>query len=247
MPKVIKVGCCGFPLKKTEYFQKFPVVEIQTVFYQPPAKIETVEKWRRTAPSEAEFTVKAWQLITHPSSSPTYRRLKIRIPESKRENYGFFKPTKEVFEAWEKTREVAKTLEAKIIVFQCPASFEPEEENIENLRTFFKKVKKENFIFVWEPRGKWEVGSIKNLCQELNLVHCADPFKQKPSFGKINYFRLHGKPGYNLSYQYTDPDLNKLEEMCDKEINYCMFNNLSMARDAQRFEQIIRKEGRDYG
>jgi uncharacterized protein YecE (DUF72 family) len=247
MSKVIKVGCCGFPLKKTEYFKKFPVVEIQSIFYQPPARIKTVERWRKEAPQQGEFAIKAWQLITHPSSSPTYRRLKTRIPQARKGNYGFFKPTKEVFEAWEKTREVARILDAKIIVFQCPASFKSEEENIENLREFFKKIKQENLILTWEPRGEWDVGLIKNLCQELNLVHCVDPFKQKSISGKINYFRLHGKPGYNLRYEYTDQDLDELTGMCDRSINYCMFNNLSMVRDAQRFKTIIQKQEFTYG
>ena len=62
-----------------------------------------------------------------------------------------------------------------------------------------------------------------------------DPFKMGPAFGPINYFRLHGKPGYNLRYSYTNQDLNQLRRMCDKEINYVMFNNFSMIKDAKKF------------
>lgn len=233
----IFVGCCGFPINKKEYFKKFSLVELQSTFYEIPAKIETIKNWREEAPKDFEFTLKAFQIITHPFSSPTYKRLKRKFGNPK--NYGFFKNTKEVFQAWEMTREIAKVLNSKIILFQCPTSFKPEKENIENFKNFFKKIKDKNFIFVWEPRGEWAENLIKKLCQKLNLVHCVDPFKQKPVFGKINYFRLHGLPGYNLRYKYTKKDLRKLLEFCDKKENYVLFNNLSMAKDAQNFQKLI--------
>jgi uncharacterized protein YecE (DUF72 family) len=236
---VIKVGCCGFPINKKEYFKKFSLVEIQSTFYEIPAKIETVKKWREEAPKDFEFTLKAFQVITHDSKSPTYKRLKRKFGNPK--NYGFFKNTKEVFDAWEMTREVAKVLDSKIVVFQCSSSFKPEKENIENFRNFFKKIREKNFIFAWEPRGNWSEDLIKELCKELNLVHCVDPFKQKPVFGKINYFRLHGRDGYNLRYKYTSEDLKALLKFCDKKENYVLFNNLSMKEDALKFQNLCQK------
>ena len=118
----VKIGCCGFPVSKEKYYKNFDVVEIQKTFYQPPEE-KMVLKWREEAPDDFEFTLKAWQLITHEASSPTYRRLKLKIPESKKKNYGFFKPSDEVWEAWEKTEKMAQILKPKIIVFQCPPRF----------------------------------------------------------------------------------------------------------------------------
>lgn len=234
----IKIGCCGFPVNKKEYFKNLSLVEIQSTFYEIPAKIETVKKWREEAPRDFEFSIKAFQVITHEISSPTYKRLKNKFGNPK--NYGLFRNTKEIFQAWEMTKKVAKILKSKIIVFQCPASFKPEKENLLNLRRFFKKIKEKNFIFIWEPRGReWDLNLIKKLCQELNLVHGVDPFKQKPAFGKINYFRLHGRPGYNLRYKYPMSDLKELLKFCDKKENYVLFNNLSMFEDAQKFKNLI--------
>jgi uncharacterized protein YecE (DUF72 family) len=51
------------------------VVEVQQTFYEPPADT-TIRRWRARAPAAFEFTLKAWQLITHEPSSPTFRRLK---------------------------------------------------------------------------------------------------------------------------------------------------------------------------
>lgn len=62
----IKIGCCGFAMGQQEYFRQFQVVEIQNTFYRLP-RLATAEKWRRAAPPSFEFTMKAWQLITHES------------------------------------------------------------------------------------------------------------------------------------------------------------------------------------
>jgi uncharacterized protein YecE (DUF72 family) len=235
----IKIGCCGFPVAKDKYYKNFDVVEIQQTFYQPPEE-KTVLKWKKEAPEEFEFTLKAWQLITHESSSPTYRKLKFSIPESKKKNYGFFKPSDEVWEAWEKTEKIARILKSKIIVFQCPPSFEPNSENKKNLEKFFKTIngsavrqahcpeqsrrtsspqERKEYLLVWEPRGRWERKEVSSLCEKLNLVPCVDPFKlvvskanlNEPFPCKIGYFRLHGKTGYR--YKYADSDLEGLKKM----------------------------------
>ena len=80
----IKVGCCGFSMAQQDYFQRYHLIEIQQTFYQPP-QLRTAEKWRASAPRQFEFTLKAWQLITHEPSSPTYRRLKKKIKAARTE------------------------------------------------------------------------------------------------------------------------------------------------------------------
>lgn len=234
----IKVGCCGFQKNRKEYFKNFSLVELQSTFYQLPEKIEIIKKLRKEAPKNFEFSIKAFQVITHDFSSPTYKKLKTKFGNPK--NYGSFKNTKEVLFAWEKTKEIAKILKAKIILFQTPPSFKQERENIENLRRFFKKIKKESFIFAWEVRGKWERKILAQLQKEFDFVHCVDPFKEKPVSGKLNYFRLHGKPGYNLKYKYTLEDFEYLLNLCREKESYVLFNNLSMFKDALKFKKLIK-------
>jgi uncharacterized protein YecE (DUF72 family) len=236
MKSVIKIGCCGFPRKKALYFRNFDVVEIQRTFYQLPEK-RTALKWRDEKPCGFEYTLKAWQLITHPPSSPTYRRLKT-IVENK-ENYGFFKATDEVLSAWKNTSEIADILGVKIIVFQTPISFKPEEKNIKNVKRFFKNIDRKDFIFCFEPRGDWDNKLIEKVCRELDLVHCVDPFRNKPVYGKINYFRIHGINGYN--YKYTQKDLEFLKRIINEisKPTYVMFNNVYMYEDALEFKNKI--------
>ncbi|RMD67926.1 MAG: DUF72 domain-containing protein [Gammaproteobacteria bacterium] len=231
----IKVGCCGFPMARRRYFERFSVVEVQKTFYQPP-RTETLRRWREEAPPAFEFTLKAWQLITHPPQSPTYRRLKHPIPEEKRERYGYFRPTEEVMAAWEATKEAAQALSASFVVFQTPASFEPTPEHIAHLKAFFGNIERGGLALGWEPRGAWPREEAHGLCQALSLVHIVDPFKVPPFPDPLRYFRLHGITGYR--YRFTDGDLERLRGFCGGT-TYCMFNNLSMAEDAKRFMALL--------
>ncbi|MCS7144324.1 MAG: DUF72 domain-containing protein [Archaeoglobaceae archaeon] len=213
----MKIGCCGFPVAMEKYFQKFEVVEVQKTFYKPPS-IETARKWRENAPKDFEFTVKAWQVITHPPTSPTYRKVNLKV-----EDAGFFKPIKPVFEAWEITREIANILGAKFVLFQTPKSFKESEENIKNMNQFFHSIERD-FIFGWEARG-WSAGAVKRVCEELSLVHVVDPFESQPVFGEIKYFRIHKN--------HTDEEIFSLLRKAD----YVMFNNPFMLHDAEKLKK----------
>lgn len=226
----VKVGCCGFPIAMKKYFQEFRLVEVQKTFYKPPS-LETLKNWREKAPEDFEFAIKAWQKITHPPSSPTYRKAGISG-----ENCGFFRPTQEVLEAYEMTREVAKVLKASIILFQTPKSFSETEESIKNMQEFFSSIQGE-FTFVWEPRG-WSEGGVASICSELNLIHAVDPFVQKPLYGRLNYFRLHGAHKRMYRHRYSDEELEKLLEFCNKK-SYVLFNNVYMYEDAKRFLKLL--------
>lgn len=236
----IKIGCCGFPTSRARYFENFEAVEIQQSFYQPP-ELHTAKKWREEAPANFEFTLKAWQLITHEPKSPTYKKLRIKIEPAKGKNFGSFKPTEEVLSAWEKTREIADALKARIIVFQCPASFVPSDKNKKNLQKFFSSIERGGYIFAWEPRGKWSKKEVEFLCRELDLVHVVDPFQVPTIYGKIFYYRLHGVGDYK--YKYTHKDLIRLKELSKEEKGtYFMFNNVYMFEDAVAFKKMLEEE-----
>ncbi len=227
------VGCCGWAEARARYFREFPVVELQTPFYQPPAA-ELAAGWRREAPAEFQYTLKAWQLITHPPSSPTYRRLRTPIDPRHRDRYGFFRPTDEVWAAWEITRDAARALNAAVLVFQCPASFEPTGENRDNLERFFRRIERDRWLVAWEPRGSWAPDDVRDLCRRLDLIHCVDPLAAEPAHAPTPYFRLHGRGGYR--YRYTDADLADLAAVCRRRgAGYVLFNNIYMLADARRF------------
>ena len=234
---MIKVGCCGFPVRRNTYYQEFPAVEVQQTFYQLP-QMATGKRWKEEASSDFEFTMKAWQLITHEPSSPTYRRLRTVIPKEEKKNYGFFKGTEEVDEAWLRTAEFAKALGAKKIVFQSPASFYPSKDHIKNLRRFFKKIGSRSFTFIWEPRGRWERDEVERLCVELEIIPCLDPYQGRPIGGDLLYLRLHGRAGYR--YTYSEAEIEELVKMGEGyPQTYLMFNNTRMYEDARRLKKLL--------
>jgi uncharacterized protein YecE (DUF72 family) len=235
---MVQIGCCGFPVGRRQYAARLLVAEVQQTFYQPP-RVETARRWRSEVPPEFEFTLKAWQLITHEATSPTYRRLRRPLSQEERTQVGSFKDTPLVWQAWEATRQLALALGARRIVFQCPASFGPTEDNHRRLRQFFGRLDREGLILVWEPRGDWPREEVAELCRELQLLPALDPFRARPLAGARAYFRLHGKGGYR--YAYTDEDLATLRSLAaGYQEAYVLFNNQHMWADACRFDELVR-------
>ncbi len=233
----IKIGTCGFRLTKEEYVTRLSTVEIQHTFYQPP-QIATLERWRDEVPADFEFTLKASQLITHESKSPTYTRLRRKLTETELAEAGSFRPTEIVKEAWKTTLASAKALKARTILFQCPASFKPTDENVENLESFFSSVERGGLNFCWEPRGAWDDKLIKRICTRHNIWHAVDPFSRSTVTPDKCYFRLHGRVRWR--YEYEDSELEELATLLpDQKLAYVFFNNITMTRDAETFEKIV--------
>src|ERR1041384_4752481 len=109
-------------MAQEKYFRTYSCVEIDSSFYQLP-KVETAARWRDVAPDDFQFAMKAWQVITHPASSPTYKRT--RIDPRDRDYCGNFGFNPTVRWAWDQTYAVAKALHAVLVLFQCPVSFRP--------------------------------------------------------------------------------------------------------------------------
>lgn len=222
-------------MAQAKYFQAYSCVEIDSSFYQLP-KVETVERWQTLAPKDFEFALKAWQVITHPATCPTYRRT--RIDPRDREHCGHFGFNPTIRWAWDETFAVATALKAFLVLFQCPPSFRPTNENVSQLKKFFEKAKRGRFYMGWEPRGEWNPVLVASLCAELDLIPVGDPLKNVPlTTGKIRYFRLHGTTGPR--HRYSNGELSDLKKICaGRKPAYCFFNNASMADDAKRFAAI---------
>jgi uncharacterized protein YecE (DUF72 family) len=239
LARAVQVGTCGFGLAKEAYAHAFSCVEIQHTFYQPP-QLKTLERWRREMPADFEFTLKAWQLITHDARSPTYRRLKRKLSQRETQEAGYFRPTAIVKEAWHTTLDSAKALRAKTILFQCPASFKQCEENIANMEKFFSSIERRDLNLCWEPRGSWDAELVRSICTKLGLWHVVDPLVGKTETPDKSYFRLHGRNGWR--YQYETGELQELAAALPRNTGYVFFNNITMSEDAQKFCRILSKQ-----
>jgi uncharacterized protein YecE (DUF72 family) len=231
---MLKIGLCGFTIGAAAYFKQFEVVEVQQTFYDPPPRA-TLERWRAQAPPSFEFTMKAWQVVTHAGTSRTYRRLRRPFDERARAEAGGFRVNDTVLAAWETTREAASVLRATAILFQCPASFRETPENIAAMRKFFGTIGQVAGIrYLWEPRGQWSDNVVATLCRDLELVHAVDPFIRPSLTPDSIYWRLHGNRSHYASY--TDDELRQLCEWLPSHGEcYVMFNNIPRVGDARRF------------
>ncbi|MBI5881940.1 MAG: DUF72 domain-containing protein [Elusimicrobia bacterium] len=236
----VRVGCCGFPVSRPRYFESFGVVEVESGFYQPP-KPSTAERWRAEAPKGFQFMVKAWQLITHPPTSPTYRKLGTDHP-ARLDRCGHFRSSPEVKAAWERTLGLARSLQAQMVLFQTPPTFRPDADRLRDLYAFFERVERGGLLLAWEPRGEgWTRKLVTRVLSDLNLVHAVDPLASEP-LGRIGYFRLHGtyrdgRPVYR--HRYTDEELGKLERLARFQPTFVFFNNSDMYQDARRFLRLL--------
>ncbi len=240
---MLHIGCCGFPVGLSGYSRELLLAEVQKTFYRIP-KEETVRRWRAAVPEDFTFTVKAWQGITHPAGSPTYRRSGLELSDAGWRRLGHFQPTEPVFQGWEETRTVANILKAPLILLQAPPSFHQTGEHERDLKAFFSGINRGDERLAIELRSPWDRSRIGDICRDLNLIHCVDPFKEVPVSGPPFYLRLHGSPpGKRMyAYRYTADDLRWLQARiegweAEGEV-YCLFNNLSMWQDSRAFRDL---------
>ena len=237
----VRIGLCGFTMAMEDYALHFPVVEVQHTFYEPP-RDDVMRRWLAATPGSLEYTIKVWQLVTHPAASPTYRRMKKPLPAGAEP--GFFRESAAVEEGWRRSLQCARLLGATAMLFQCPASFRPDAENVARMRRFFERIERPPARLLWEPRGAaWvkQRALALSLCRDLGLVHVVDPFVTAPEPDMAVYWRLHGITGPRHSY--TDTELQRLRQMLDgirsPEPAYVMFNNLPRLGDAKRFARMF--------
>ncbi len=239
----LRVGCCGWgffnPKKLTgedwktryrsvlqAYASLFNGVEVNSTFYRLP-KPSTARKWfeeAREVNAEFEFTVKVHQDITH--------RLK----------FG-----KESVEVFNRVKEIARNLDAKVLVFQTAASFRPTKENISRVENFFNSIDREDFILVWEVRWQdaWTRDIVSDLFSRLDVDQVVDPLRQEIFYARrLHYFRLHGFGSRMYDYRFSDDELERLREIVGSSLKlnlkvYVFFNNYNMYEDALRFMKMM--------
>ncbi len=243
MHKMVKIGCCGWSFFNPKMFfgenwkekyrstlqayaSLFDLVEVNSTFYRLP-RIRAAERWledAREVNDRFEFSVKASRQITH----------ELRFG-------------KESLHVFDQLKEVARALDARIIVFQTPASFKPAEENLERAREFFSSIDRNGFTLVWEVRWQdvWNEHIVKSLFSELELEHATDPFRQESYCNKkLYYYRLHGLGKRLYDYKFDKEKLevlkkNVLSKTSEGKEVYVFFNNHTMYEDALTFSNML--------
>src|SRR4051794_13620199 len=70
------------------YADHFPLVEVDSTYYSPPAE-QTARLWAERTPAGFTFNVKAFSLLTQHPTRPTaiYKDLRDKLPEGKKNLY----------------------------------------------------------------------------------------------------------------------------------------------------------------
>ncbi|MBI4509629.1 MAG: DUF72 domain-containing protein [Deltaproteobacteria bacterium] len=240
---IIRIGCAGLPsgVARASYFERLDLLEVDMTFYEPPSEA-ALRRWRKEAPSNAGFSMLAWQVITHEPGPSGYERLSKPIPPDHRGKLGFFRDTDEVRDAWQRTLGAARALQAEVIVFQTPPSFSPSEVNRGAMRRFFSQVIEgtEGIRLAWEPRGLWEPEQAVRFAEELGIIAAFDPLQIEGPIPEADqaYFRLHGLGLFRN--KISDEKLDELAEIVEEyERALVLFANVEKYPDAQRFRKLL--------
>jgi len=78
-----------------------------------------------------QFTVKAYQGITHLDR--------------------FGRKSREYFEA---AQQIGEAMQASVMLFQSPASFQRTAANTKKIKEFFETINRGSILLAWEPRGE---------------------------------------------------------------------------------------------
>lgn len=203
------------------YSRAFKFVEVNSTFYQIPS-LREVERWRRLAPPDFQFSVRAYRSITH--------KYKLQ-------------PLQEAFETLEKMKQICHTLKAEVLHFQTPPNFELTRASIDNLRNFFSSAKLGKLRVALEIRGAQHSelpSELLRTMQDYNMIHCVDLSKgETPAYDSdILYARLFGKGKQNI-YEPTDEELAEIDNRASSGASQKVamsFHFVRMYKDAARLK-----------
>lgn len=223
-----------------DYAGRFSAIELQSTFYRLP-RATTVERWRKVAP-KLIFTLKAFQGITHPADSPTWRRSRKELEGVDPAEVGFLTISKFTKRAWEETERLAQILDAMAIVIQLPPKFDYCSENISRLRAFLSAVSIRRTPAVEFRHVSWlnKLQEARAAIEPWDGILVTDPLKVEPPIQPFQYHRMHGSNGLvNYRHKYTNEELERLWLSVRGKKAYVFFNNLAMKEDAEKFLRIV--------
>ncbi len=255
-PKRIYIGPCGQVVAWKKIPQLYSALEINQTFYRFPTQRQ-LHNWQRAlweeggAGASFRLVIKAFQGLTHPLRSPTWKRSGIAPEERARlkDQVGCLRVNQTTQEFWTQTCALARFLRAHYVLLQLPSWCAQEEDN---LRHFFATLGA-GAPFALALELRWSAPALLlELWKQYNLVPAFDPFLEPGLYelfvpqAKRLYFRLHGKRDAKgrlvYKHQYTDSQLQRLSEMikaCVAEELLVLFNNTYMKEDALRLREIL--------
>lgn len=211
----ITVGCCGFPVPPTRYFQDFGYVEVQDVV----PGMGTIRRWKREAPVGFRFAVIAPKEI----GQEGYREGKITET------------------ALANLRGVMEELSSAVALFLAPADFVFNRANKAQVKDLLSKVRASFEHVVFEAPTTWDADDALSMCDDIKVIAARDPLTHGMAKGPVGYYRMPGPAGYKSRYE--DPAIDKLATLANEashERATYVFANVDMFADAKRFRKLLK-------
>jgi uncharacterized protein YecE (DUF72 family) len=201
------------------YSKCFGFVEVNSTFYEYPS-MRTVERWRRTASKDFNFTVRCHQDLTH------------RIG---------LKPVDEAHTVLSKMVEICRILDAPFLHLLTPQTQILEDSDLRDAKDLLSTTSLKGVRLAWEIRSPLNQKHVK-LMQDFGIVHSVDLSREEPACNADTaYTRLFGKGKHNI-YQFTDEELEDIDQkILSSEASTAIvtFHGLRMSADAARFKRYI--------
>jgi uncharacterized protein YecE (DUF72 family) len=191
-----------------EYYSKhFDTVEVNNTFYQLP-KEKTFENWRKQAPKNFLFIVKANRYITHVK--------RLREPQ----------------EPLERFFERANILQEHLgpVLYQLPPSFH---KDLTRLKVFLQALPKKSIAIFEFRHESWFSQDTYGLLKEFNAAFCIHDLVGIPTprviTSDVIYIRFHGPTG-KYAGNYSKSTLQNWakwikDNLKGKKAIYVYFNN----------------------
>jgi uncharacterized protein YecE (DUF72 family) len=232
----VSVGVGGwayFPVRQNKLAlcsKVFDFVEVNSTFYKlPPVKLAS--RWRGTVPEEFQFSMRASGKLTHEKH---------------------LEPIEENFREYEKNLTIGRVLQAFVLHFQFPPSFEVDRKVVNNWKNFFSSARKERGLnLAIEVRNSSSANEnyLNSFFEDYDIVPTSDISKNEvrtSRHSKILYSRIFGL-GEHTKWSFSTNELGGLKEKLEKvsaQRKYVTFHNITMYEDAARLKNLI-NEGVD--
>lgn len=215
---MITIGCAGFPVPATRYFQELLFVEVPDTHVAQPGT-GTLRRWRREAPPGFTFSVMAPREIGQD---------------------GF--RTGKAFDAALKNLEVVgRDLDAHTAVFTSPPELAASRPHRAAVKELLAAARKRVGRVVWEPPSSWDADEAGALAEDAGATAARDPLTSGPlSSAGFAYYRLPGPAGYKSRYE--DPAIERLAAQAAgarHEHAIYVFANVDMFSDARRLRLAL--------
>ncbi len=238
MEQRILVGTVGYPIAPGLFADDVDCIEMTGAKYIPPGRKTAVHE-RSGLPSPVECTVQVSRYFASPPPSEASLRGDIRA-------YGDFQVNDETRDLWKRQREYALALSARMLVLLTPPEITPSASRLAAMSSFLKEMDRDGIAIVWEPRGPWSAGQIRQFAQAHDLVVAVDPLRDAVPQGDVAYLRFgpFSSSGSRMG-TYELEQIADAARSCDAATVYCVFDTHRAVDDARNLRRVLQEEPAD--